>query len=91
MNDPFVLRLARGFVSRLQREAKGDEGRITLSFRLAFGRPPSSEERETALAALAKMRAKLRESGEQADRVEARAWEAYTRAVFMSNELVYVN
>jgi hypothetical protein len=91
MNDPFVLRLARGFASRLQREAKGDAGRITLSFRLAFGRLPSSEEREAASEALAKMRAKLRESGEQADRVEARAWEAYARAVFMSNELVYVN
>src|SRR5262249_9135326 len=91
MNDPFVLRLARGFASRLQRESKDDNERITLSFRLAFGRSPSSEERETAMAALAKMRAKLRESGEQADRIEARAWQAYARAVFMSSELVYVN
>jgi hypothetical protein len=91
MNDTFALRMARGFASRLRREAKDDEARIMLSFRLAFGRAPSSEERGAAIGALVKMRAKLREARVEASEIEARAWESYARAVLMSNELVYVN
>jgi hypothetical protein len=91
MNDPFVQRLARGFGARLLSEKGDDRSRIDRSFRLGFGRPPTKEETDAAVDALAKMRAKLRESGVDEKQVESRTWEAYARAVFMSNEMVYVN
>jgi hypothetical protein len=90
MNDPFVLRTARGFAARLMREAKGEK-RVELSFRLALGRPPSPEEREAAGGAMQKMREKLKASGVAPGEVEARVWEAYARAVFMMNEMVYLD
>ena len=81
MNDPFALRMARGLASRLLKARAQD--RIGLSFRLAFGRPPSTEEASAAEEALARMRARSRD--------EARAWESYARALLMTNELVYLD
>src|SRR5262249_47388528 len=52
-NDPWVHRLARGFAARLLRERGGDPARVERSFRLAFGRPATGEERDAALAFLA--------------------------------------
>src|SRR5262249_46571591 len=62
LNDPLVQRLSRSFAGRLQRESADEAGRVDLSFRLAFGRPPSDEEMQAARAFLEQARSKL--SGE---------------------------
>jgi hypothetical protein len=53
MNSPFVLRQARCFAERLEREAGPVmAGRIRLGYRLAFGRAPSAQETGQAEAFL---------------------------------------
>jgi mono/diheme cytochrome c family protein len=91
MNDPFAHRLARGFAARLQAEATGDRERIERSFLLAFARQPTRAESDTAQAHLEQMRSRLQQATPGEPEREARLWEAYARAVFMSNELVYVD
>jgi hypothetical protein len=44
MNDPTYVEAARKLAERLMREAKTTDERITLAFRLATARPPSSTE-----------------------------------------------
>ena len=45
-NNPFVVRQAEHFASRLSRGSVGLEGQIELAYRLALDREPSSEELE---------------------------------------------
>jgi hypothetical protein len=46
MNDSFVQRQAERFVERVRRKAGSDrEAQVTLAYRLAFGRPPTTDER----------------------------------------------
>jgi hypothetical protein len=46
MNDSFVQRQARRFAERVKKRAGDDaDAEVTLAYRLAFGRPPTSEER----------------------------------------------
>jgi hypothetical protein len=91
MNDPLVHRLAKGFAARLQRERTDETARIEHSYLLAFGRPPTNDERGTATAFLGKMRSSLSQAGVNGKECEAQVWESYARALFLSNELVYVN
>jgi hypothetical protein len=87
LNDPLTQRLSRAFADRLRRASPDESDRVGLSFRLAFGRPPSEEESRTALAFLEQARSKLRAAGEPEDR----AWESYVRGLFLSNELVFLD
>jgi hypothetical protein len=87
LNDQLTQRLSRAFADRLRRSAADEAERVGLSFRLAFGRPPTEEESQTSLAFLEQARSKLRAAGEP----EGRAWESFVRGLFLSNELVYVD
>ncbi len=78
MNDPFVMRAAKGFGERLMR----DRSPIDTSFKLALCRPATADEREAAEEVLAKLRAKAGAPG---------AWEAYARALFLTNELAHID
>ncbi len=49
-NDPFIHRQALAFASRLDHEATEPTSRIDRAYNLAFGRHPSDEERQRALA-----------------------------------------
>ncbi len=46
MNNPFVVRQAKHFAERVQAQADSVEQQIDQAFRLAFGRPPTSAERQ---------------------------------------------
>jgi hypothetical protein len=50
MNSPFVLARAKGFASRLAREAPDDKSRFRRAFLLCFGRAPDAEEMRAAVA-----------------------------------------
>lgn len=49
MNGPFVDRMATAFAARLEREADSNAERIVLAYRLAYGRSPTSRERDRAI------------------------------------------
>jgi len=79
MNDPFVHGLTRKFAAHLLAEGSDDSARIERAFQLLVARPPSEEERAMVREYLAQV------SPPQ------RAWESVTRALWMSNEFVYVD
>jgi hypothetical protein len=91
MNDPFVHTQARKFAERLLAERSDDTGRVEFAYRLAFGRPPTTEEQSAAREYLDTVGEKLRASGTGTDELAVRAWESFARVLFMSNEFVYVN
>jgi len=45
MNNPFMVRMAEHFASRLEGMADSTEGRIDAAYRLAFNRAPTDDER----------------------------------------------
>ncbi len=90
MNDPFVHEQATKFAARLLAERSDDGQRLELAYLLLFARLPEAEEQSAALAHLEQVRSKLDEklsSEEQA----VKAWESLVRALWMSNEFVYLN
>jgi len=84
MNDPFVHDQAKRFAGRLLAEATDDNARIERGFVLAYGRSPTSEEKSAVAEYLAEAKAKV--TGDA-----TKAWESVARALFLSNEIVYVD
>jgi hypothetical protein len=91
MNDPFVHARAKGFAARVMKEQSDDAGRVERAYALLYGRPPTAEERSAAAAYLAKAGAKLTAGGAKPGEAAAKAWESLARALFLSNEFVYVD
>jgi hypothetical protein len=91
MNDPFVHDQARKFAARLLAERPTDGERIDRAYRLALGRPPSSDERTMGETYLSRVRAKLQDARTPTAQQTVMAWESYVRALLMTNEFVYVN
>jgi hypothetical protein len=89
MNDPLVHAQAKKFAARLRTEAKDDPARIHRAYMLLFGRHPSREETRAAEGYLNDVADKLKE-GTSEERA-AKAWESLARALFLSNEFVYVD
>jgi hypothetical protein len=87
LNDPFVHEQAKKFAARVL--AEDEAVRVERAYVLLFGRPPTSDEVTVATEYLAKVTAKL---GERPglSRPSA-AWESLARALFLSNEFVYVD
>lgn len=84
MNDPFVHEQARRFAERLLREGKDDDARLKRGYLLALGRLPTAEEQIT-------LRSYLRQIREKVNGDNQKVWESVTRALFLSNELVYID
>jgi hypothetical protein len=91
MNDPFVHARARAFARRLLAEGADDPARVGRAYLLAFGRPPDGEERSAALTYLARVRDRLRAGGTPEGQLAAKGWESFARALFLTNEFVYVD
>jgi hypothetical protein len=87
LNSEFARRRAQALARRLEREAgAGAEERLTLAFRLAWGRKPAEEERATARKFLA---AQTGIYAGQKDGAE-RAWADLCQMVLASNAFLYV-
>jgi len=81
LNDPVVLGLARSFAARVTKEAGTDPARVVdRAFRIALGRPPSTEEHAVALAFL-----------EQHPTTAAEALTDLCHALVNLNEFLYVD
>jgi mono/diheme cytochrome c family protein len=67
LNSPLMLDYSRAFATRLERDAGTDSStRIDLAFRLAFGRAPTSAERQSALAFLSEQARRIRPADQRA-------------------------
>jgi hypothetical protein len=91
MNDSFVHEQARRFARRLLEDGADETGRIERAYLLAFGRPATAEEQAASAAFLAQVRGKLRAADVPAEQQQTRAWESYVRALWMTNEFVYLD
>lgn len=82
MNDPFVHEQARRFGDRLRQEVSTTSARIQLAYRLMLSRPPSEAEVRDAAEWI-----------EQVQRLksEEAAWHSFARALFLSNEFIYID
>jgi hypothetical protein len=83
LNDPFVHEQADRLAARLLSERSDDSGRIKLVYALCFGRPPSDEEIAFCLEYLGRRHAT---EGQESNR-----WESLVRALFRTNEFIYLN
>jgi hypothetical protein len=91
MNDPFTHTQAKKFAERVRGEGKDDTTRIERAYLLLYGRPPSAEEETAAQEYLATVKDKLKANGTPTEQVPAKAWESLARALFLSNEFVYLD
>ena len=87
LNDPFVHAKSLKFADRLQAAGLDEEQQIELATRLAFGRPPTADERAEVIEFLAVYRAELKASGSRSPGMAALA--AYARTLFGSNEFLH--
>jgi hypothetical protein len=90
LNDPFVQRQAQGLAGRLLSYRADDGGRIDRAYQLALGRPTSAEEQAEAKVYLGQVRAQLQAARVPADQLPAQTWQSFVRALFLTNEFVYV-
>jgi hypothetical protein len=87
LNSGFARARAEAFARRLGREAGGDAARrLTLAFRLAYGRPPAAEEAAAAQRFLASQRPLYAGQGDG----EARVWADLCQMILAGNGFLYV-
>ncbi len=91
MNDPFVHEQAKRLAARLASEASDEVSRIQRAFVMLYGRPASSEEVTQGRDYLEGVRTKLEQAGVPSERQPSASWESYLRALFLSNEFVYLD
>ncbi|MCI0456857.1 MAG: PSD1 and planctomycete cytochrome C domain-containing protein, partial [Gemmataceae bacterium] len=91
MNEPFVHAQARRFAARLLAERPTDAERIAWAYLLTFGRPATLEEQSHSADYLAGVWEKLQTAGVPVGQQALTAWESYARALFLTNEFVYVH
>jgi hypothetical protein len=86
MNSPFVIRQAESLAERVRADEGDDVRRIDRAYRLAFTRPPATEERDRALAFLRNFAARA-----GAPDPARGAWTAFCQALFASAEFRYLD
>jgi hypothetical protein len=88
MNGKFVMDQARRFADRvIEAESADPAARVAASFRIAYGRAPSAEERKQVLDYVAAVRA----GKGDAARTELEAWTDVCHSLLSSYEFLYVD
>jgi hypothetical protein len=91
LNDPFVRARAGDFAARLFSEAGNDPTRqVNRAYRLAFGRPPTDDERGAGVEFLAR-RERDRSARDPKGDERKLALTDYCQALFGLNEFVYID
>ena len=91
LNDEFVHEQAGRLADRLAAEATDPAARVERAFRLAFGRPPATDEVEGG-ARVPREDRRAAEGRECRRRQRSRAaWASYLRVLLGSNEFVFVD
>jgi hypothetical protein len=89
MNDPFLHQQAAQLASRLC-AMRCESERVDYAYLMVFGRPPRAEELRAASEYLERFRANAQRSGES-NQPESRVWASFARALFASDEFLYVD
>ncbi len=84
LNSDFTIETAKAFSRRLEKESPGEEGRITLAFRLAYGRDPTENEKQASQEFL-----RDAQKARPTDRLNA--WEQFAQVILASNEFQWVD
>jgi cytochrome c553/uncharacterized small protein (DUF1192 family) len=88
MNDPFVFAQSEAFAERVAAAHPGDErGQVAAAYPLALGRPATAAELDAAVAYLAR----FRETAGGAIPAKHPELSSYLRAVFASNEFMFID
>jgi hypothetical protein len=90
MNSQFVHDRASAFAKRLSSSAADMTARITLAYRLAYGRLPSPEELTACTEFLGKVEAAVRKVEKDEKKIEPMVWASFARTVLSSNEFLYL-
>jgi hypothetical protein len=88
MNHPFVKEQAEGLASRVLGASQTE--RIPMAHQVCYGRSPSIQEEEKALAYIARYTQELQGEGVPGNRLEIEAWTSYARILLTANEFVFV-
>jgi hypothetical protein len=91
MNDPFVHDQSGKFAARLLSERSDEGARIELAYLLLFARRAEADEQSAAQTYLAQVQEKLTAGGLAQDQAVVKTWQSLVRALWMSNEFVYVD
>src|SRR5947208_394659 len=84
LNHPFVQAQVKVLAQRLTRESPTDDrGKIERLYQLLYGRPPTAQEMEVGLAAVAS-------TSSDASAI-ADAWDQYCQVLLCANEFIYVD
>jgi hypothetical protein len=89
LNDKFVHEQAQRFAQRVLAQDCSDADRITHACELAYGRPASLDEIRTGQSYLHELVRKLQKSSVATS--EGEAWASFARALFGSNEFMFVD
>jgi len=91
VNDPLAHAESTKFAARIMGLAPDDSARIQLACRMAWSRPPESDETSDCLEFLQKYRQQLAEAKTPMDQIDTLAWSALARTLLSSNEFVFVD
>ena len=86
MNNHFVIRQSEAFAKRLLRSEASREDRIRQAFVLAYGRPPTDQERAASVAFLSRF---PDSNGDRAN--EETSMTAFCQSLFASAEFRYID
>ena len=90
MNDPFMHEQADTLAVRVGMAYADDTERIKYVYDLAFGRPPTAGEIDTAIEYLRKCKAAMKETDLPKDKQSRAALASYMRMLMSSNEFMFV-
>ncbi len=84
LNSDFTIETAKAFAKRLEKAASSEPERITLAFRLAYGREPADIEKRASEEF-------LRDAKTARPQDRLNAWEQFAQAILASNEFLWVD
>lgn len=90
MNGEFPKKAASAFADRVLQRGASTADSIVQSFQSVYGRPPAREELERTRAFLAATADKFASQGTDSKEARVRAFEQFTKALFASNEFMFV-
>ena len=89
MNSPFVTEQAQAFASRLLNQATDAATRIDLGCELAWGRAPTSVERQRMLEYIGQAGEELAATNSPDESRERETWTGLARVLLTANDFVY--
>jgi hypothetical protein len=91
MNNPFVLKQSELTAKRLFADkALDDAGRVELAYSLAFGRQPTTAEKNRVLGFIGKYREQLGKAIQPGSEQDIAGWADVCQALFASAEFRYL-